>query len=68
MFNPRAAAELAKRLEDATNPLRDYPEMGRKGRHGVRELTTVQPYLIRYRVVGDVIDIVTIRHGARRPL
>ena len=68
MFNPRAAAELAKRLEDATLPLLDHPAMGRMGRHGVRELATIHPYLIRYRVTDEVIDIVTIRHGARRPL
>jgi len=66
MFNPRAAADLAKRLEGVTQPLLDYPEMGRMGRHGVRELVTVHPYLVRYRVTDEKIEIVTIRHGARR--
>lgn len=68
MFNPRAANEMARRLEDATRPLLHHPEMGRMGRHSVREVATVYPYLIRYRVTDEVISIVTIRHGARRPL
>jgi len=34
---------------------------------GRRELLSVNPYAIRYRVVGDAVEIVTIRHGAREP-
>jgi hypothetical protein len=27
----------------------------------------VPPYLIRYRIAGDTVFILRIRHGARRP-
>ena len=34
----------------------------------MRELATIPPYLIRYRVLDDRVLILRVRHGARRPL
>ncbi|MDO8295684.1 MAG: hypothetical protein Q7T19_04500 [Caulobacter sp.] len=34
---------------------------------GLRELVTVRPYILRYRVSVKRVVIVQIRHGARRP-
>ncbi|MBX3484653.1 MAG: type II toxin-antitoxin system RelE/ParE family toxin [Phenylobacterium sp.] len=67
-FNPLAARALADRLISAANGLVEFPERGVPASRGTRHLTIVRPYLIRYRVRADRIEIVTIRHGARRPL
>jgi plasmid stabilization system protein ParE len=32
-----------------------------------RELVTAYPYIIRYRIVGDVVRILRVRHTSRRP-
>jgi len=34
---------------------------------GMRELTVIYPYILRYRLTGGVVSIVRIRHGARQP-
>jgi len=55
---------MAQRLKLAAASLADHPDRGRvTGR--LRELATIPPYLIRYRVTADAVTIVRIRHGAR---
>ena len=66
--SPSAATRVAEALIDATNALVAFPDRGRPVRSGVRELTTVPPYVIRYVVLADEIRIAFIRHSARRPL
>ncbi len=66
-FNPLAAQRLAIKLVNAAESLSQFPERGRVFAPGRRELLSVNPYAIRYRVVGDAVEIVTIRHGAREP-
>lgn len=65
-FSPLAAHRMAGRLGAAANGLIDYPERGRPIGRGRRELTIISPYLIRYRLDGDTVVILPIRHGARR--
>ena len=65
-FNPTAAARFAGRLVVAAASLAELAERGRSVAEGRRELAAVYPYLIRYRVAGDVVFILRIRHGARR--
>ena len=65
--NPPAASRVAAALVDAANGLVAFPNRGRPIRSGVRELTTVSPYVIRYVVLPDEIRIAFIRHSARRP-
>ena len=65
--SPPAALRVAAALIDAANSLVAFPNRGRPVRSGVRELTTVPPYVIRYVVLSDEIRIAFIRHGARRP-
>ena len=51
----------------ATEPLLDFPQMGRvvpEGDGRQREIA-VGPYRIIYRVEGEAILIVTVVHGAR---
>ncbi|WP_174301023.1 type II toxin-antitoxin system RelE/ParE family toxin [Caulobacter sp. S45] len=64
--SPTAADRLANRLFQAGRRLSDFPDVGRL--EGVtRVLTTVPPYLIRYRVQREGVVIVGVRHGGRRP-
>jgi toxin ParE1/3/4 len=64
-FNPLAAQRMAARLHAAAEGLADMPERGRPVRGGRPELAIVPPYLILYRVREDMVEILTVRHGAR---
>ena len=64
-FNAAAEARRAQRLSVAANILVDQPERGRPIAKGLRELTVIHPYLIRYRVTEDAVIILRIRHGMR---
>jgi toxin ParE1/3/4 len=67
-FNPRAAQNTAGRLISAGNSLVDFPDRGRPVTGtNLRELTVAYPYIIRYRVDGDEVVILRVRHGRRRP-
>ncbi len=66
-FSPLAAQRVAVKLIGAGQSLELFPERGRITRRGLRDLISVHPYLIRYKLQGDVVEIVTIRHGARAP-
>lgn len=64
-FNPQAAERLGERLIAVADSLAEYPDRGRDAGEGRREMTTVWPYVLRYRVEGDAVIILRIRHGAR---
>lgn len=68
-FNPAAAARFFIRLRAAAESLAHFADRGRPAIHGygTRELTLVKPYLIRYAILPDRVEVVTIRHSARRP-
>jgi toxin ParE1/3/4 len=67
-FNPRAAERMAEALFDAGKSLGSLPLRGRPVRGtAMRELVSVHPYMIRYRIVGDDVVILRIRHISRRP-
>ena len=62
----RAADRMLTRLADACR-LTFSPHIGRPQRStGRRELATVRPYVIVYRVRQDTVAIDRILHGARR--
>ncbi len=64
---PLPAQRMAGRLVAAADGLSEFP--GRFRSAGpVRELVAIKPYVIRYRVKGECIVILRIRHGARRPI
>ncbi|MBV9828108.1 MAG: type II toxin-antitoxin system RelE/ParE family toxin [Alphaproteobacteria bacterium] len=66
-FNPLAAAHMAEALFAAGDSLVNFPHRGRPVRGtGMRELVSVSPYIIRYRVIGDEVVILRVRHSARR--
>jgi toxin ParE1/3/4 len=67
-FNPRAARHLADELIASGNSLITFPHRGRVvPGTSMRELVTTYPYIIRYRVAGNAVTILRIRHGARQP-
>jgi toxin ParE1/3/4 len=67
-FNPPAAAKMAEALFKAGDSLANFPHRGRQLRGtALRELVTVSPYIIRYRIAGQDVTILRVRHTARRP-
>lgn len=63
--DPRAATDLADRLIALADSLAEFPRRGRVAEENSREMTTVWPYILRYRVKGDTVVIRRIRHGAQ---
>jgi toxin ParE1/3/4 len=67
-FNPRAAMHMAEALLAAGDSLTNFPYRGRPvPGTALRELVSVSPYIIRYRVENDSVVILRVRHSARRP-
>lgn len=64
-FNPAAAVRLGERLIQVADSLAEFSERGRYAGNGRREMTSVWPYVLRYRVEGNTVVILRIRHGAR---
>lgn len=64
-FNPGAAQALGERLIAVADSLAEFSERGRDAGGGKREMTTVWPYVLRYRVEAERVIILRIRHGAR---
>jgi toxin ParE1/3/4 len=67
VFDATAAERLRRRLFILARSLSVFPDRGRPLPGGRRELVTIAPYLLRYRVIGDTVAILSVRHGARRP-
>ena len=65
-FDPVASRLVADRIIESTKRLEDYPESGRPADHPFRELVTVRPYILKYRIDGDTVFIVSVRHAAQR--
>ena len=64
--SPTAAREIGRKLLAACSSLADFPHRHRLGRvAGTREVTTVWPYVIVYRVVADEVQILRVWHGAQ---
>lgn len=67
-FNPLAARNMMDALLAAGDSLTHFPHRGRPVRGTtMRELVSVSPYIIRYRVAGNQVIILRVRHSARRP-
>ncbi len=68
MFDPDSADRLATRLYEAGDSLEYFPRRGRPTSDGVRQLPSIRPYILEYRVSqeGEVI-ILRVRHGRQRP-
>lgn len=66
--SPQAAVTVDDRIEEQVEWLLQFPEMGRTGRiEGTRELVIQHtPYIVAYRVMGKVIRILRVLHGAQQ--
>lgn len=68
VFNPRAAEKVVAILIETGDGLATFPNRGRLVRGSdKREVMMVYPYIIRYRVSGETVRILRVRHSARRP-
>jgi toxin ParE1/3/4 len=65
VYDPTAAGRLGRRLIELADSLAEFPDRGRDAGDGRREMTTVWPYILRYRVETDRVIVLRIRHGAR---
>lgn len=68
--NPAAALRVADELERAFLLLSAHPHAGRAIAGGRRRFSLQRfPYLIFYRLnaAASVVDVLTVRHGARAP-
>ncbi|PLR20295.1 addiction module toxin RelE [Caulobacter zeae] len=63
---PIAAQRLAIRLVTAVEALAQHPHRGRPAGGDVRELVAIAPYIVRYRIKGGMVQIIRIKHGAKR--
>lgn len=65
--NPVAASRVGRESLLAGDSLTLFPRRGRPGRQaGTRELVTIGPYIVVYRVEGaDMVTILRIWHGAQ---
>jgi len=65
--SPSGAARIRKQILDSVGLLADWPDIGRKGRRGFRELVIPHtPYIVIYRRSARSVTILRVRHGARR--
>lgn len=67
--NPTAADAMLQTIRTAVRLLAQQPGAGRAGRvPGTRELVIQRyPYLIPYRVRGDVLEVLRVFHTSRKP-
>lgn len=64
--NRQAAADVIERLTLAVDGLATFPNRGRPGLvAGTRELVSVWPYVVVYRVHGDTVRVLRVWHGAQ---
>ena len=65
-FNPRAGARLAADLFAAWEDLAFFPMRGRPIQYrNARELATIWPYVIVYRIDGQTVEVLRVWHGAQ---
>ena len=66
--NPAAAEKTVAAIRLAVENLDRFPALGRPGRiSGTRELVVPgTPYIVPYRVRGDVVQLIRVFHAARK--
>lgn len=66
--SPLAAVRTVERVFNAVDDLATSPFLGRAGRvAGTREFVVQRtPYMVVYRVRGELVEILAIQHGAQR--
>ncbi len=66
--NPAVAPRIVERIRTAVERWQEFPAIGRPGRvENTRELVIAgTPYIVPYRVKGDIVQIIAILHSAQR--
>ncbi len=65
--NIRAAIEMGDMLIEKAALLDQHPMLGRVGRvKGTRELVAHTNYILIYRLVGKVVEILRVKHVAQK--
>ena len=66
-FNPAAAMDVAATIRAEGDSLVTFPHRGRAVLGtAMRELAASHRYILRYRVDGDTVVILRVRHSSRR--
>lgn len=66
-FNPERAESFVQEIKQKTKILEAHPNIGRTGRiDGTRELVAHKNYIVVYRTNSEDIEIIFIRHVARK--
>ncbi len=64
---PLAAIDLDKRIKHTAEQLQTYPRLGKSGRvKGTRVLVIHPNYLLMYRLIGDDVEVLRVKHAARQ--
>jgi len=64
--HPTLAQSTVRLLYETVRSLRGFPQRGRRGEDGTRELVLPRlPYIIVYRVMPEVVEVIRIFHGAQ---
>ena len=64
---PRTAIKLGDLLMEKAGLLDLYPLLGPAGRvKGTRELTVHPNYILIYRIVGEVVEVLRVKHAAQQ--
>lgn len=65
--NPVAALELDELFEQKADQLIAHPELYRAGRkRGTREMVVHPHYIVIYRVQGETVEILRVKHTAQQ--
>lgn len=65
--NPRAAIEMGDMLIQNAEQLGQHPTLGRVGRvKGTRELVVHPNYILIYRIVAKVPEVLRLKHAAQK--
>lgn len=65
--SPVAAVELGQSIRERTITLATYPNRYRAGRvKGTREMVAMPNYIVVYRVAGERVQILRVRHARQR--
>jgi len=65
--SPQAAIDLAREIHAKTDSLATYPLRCRAGRvAGTREMVIKPNYIVVYRIAGDEVQILRVRHARQQ--
>ncbi len=65
--NPERAVTFGQEIRAKTETLRTHPKLYRVGRkRGTRELVAHPNYLVIYRIQGETVEILRVKHTAQQ--